>query len=257
MKILAVYSIKGGVGKTSAAVNLAYLAAADGKRTLVWDLDPQGASSYYFRIQPKIKGGGRALLRGKQALDGVIKGTDFERLDLVPADLSYRQMDILLDRAEKRPAVQLRQLLRTVRLEYDLAILDCPPSLSMMAKNVFRAADAVLVPVVPSNLSARTLPQLRDFLAAHGAFDKIDLLPFFSMVDTNCQWHGDIMQRLASEYPSMLRSGIPRTPEVERMGLHRMPLPAYAPDDAATRAYRSLWAELADVIRAGSRPRRS
>lgn len=81
MKIIGVYSIKGGVGKTSSTVNLAYLAAAGGHRTLVWDLDPQGAASYYFRVKPKIKGGGRALLRGKRPLDDVIKGTDFELLD--------------------------------------------------------------------------------------------------------------------------------------------------------------------------------
>uniref|UniRef100_UPI00211B593E ParA family protein n=1 Tax=Crenothrix polyspora TaxID=360316 RepID=UPI00211B593E len=65
MKVLALYSIKGGVGKTSSAVNLAFNAAQAGYRTLVWDLDPQGASSYYFRIKPKIKGGSKKLIAGK------------------------------------------------------------------------------------------------------------------------------------------------------------------------------------------------
>ena len=88
--VLATYNIKGGVGKTSAAVNLAYLAALDGARTLLWDLDPQGASTYLFRVKPKVKGGGRKLVRGKSDVDALIKGTDFERLDLLPADFSYR-----------------------------------------------------------------------------------------------------------------------------------------------------------------------
>ena len=84
MKIVALYSIKGGVGKTSSAVNLAYISAYNGYRTLVWDLDPQGASSYYFRIKPKVKGGSKDFIAGKRELDGLIKGTDFENLDLLP-----------------------------------------------------------------------------------------------------------------------------------------------------------------------------
>ncbi|MGZ4960500.1 MAG: ParA family protein, partial [Methylomonas sp.] len=90
MNVLAVYSIKGGVGKTASAVNLAYTAARNGYRTLVWDLDPQGASSYYFRIKPKIKGGSKDLITGKRELEGLIKGTDFENLHLLPADFSFR-----------------------------------------------------------------------------------------------------------------------------------------------------------------------
>ena len=96
MKIFATYNIKGGVGKTTAAVNLAYLSAADGYRTLLWDLDPQGAASFLFRIKPRVKGGGKALIRGRKALDDAIKGTDFENLDLLPADFTYRNMDLLL-----------------------------------------------------------------------------------------------------------------------------------------------------------------
>ena len=99
-RVLATYNIKGGVGKTSAAVNLATLAATDGAPTLLWDLDPQGASTYLFRVKPKIKGGGAKLVRGKTDADGQIKGTDTEGLDLLPADFSYRHMDLALDGAK-------------------------------------------------------------------------------------------------------------------------------------------------------------
>ena len=99
MKIFATYNIKGGVGKTTAAVNLAYLSAADGCRTLLWDLDPQGAASFLFRIKPRVKGGGKALIRGTRTLDDAIKGTDFDHLDLLPADFTYRNMDLLLGAA--------------------------------------------------------------------------------------------------------------------------------------------------------------
>src|SRR5690606_30492016 len=129
VKVLAAYNIKGGVGKTATAVNLAHLAAEGGARVLVWDLDPQGAASFYFRVKPKVKGGSRGLVTGKRDLDAAIKGTDHDNLDLVPADFSYRNMDLELD-ATKKPTRRLAQLLRPLRREYDYVVLDCPPSIS-------------------------------------------------------------------------------------------------------------------------------
>lgn len=248
MKIIGVYSIKGGVGKTSTTVNLAYLAAAAGQRTLVWDLDPQGAASYYFRVKPKVKGGGRGLLRGKRRPDDAIKGTDFELLDLLPADFSYRNMDILLEGAKKRPTGQLKRLLKPLLKEYDMVLFDCPPSISLMSENIFRAADALLVPLIPSTLSARTLAQLLDFLRTEDGFGALRVLPFFSMVDAGRALHTETMDRLSAEHPQILSARIPLAPEVERMGLHRMPLPAYAPSNVASGAYRALWDEVANAL---------
>jgi len=151
MKILATYNIKGGVGKTASAVNLAYLSARDGARTLIWDLDPQGAASYYFRIKPKVKGGSRGFLSGKRDLDEAVKGTDFDGLDLIPADFSYRNLD--LDLADsKKPLKQLLKLLRPLGEFYDVMFLDCPPSISLVSENVFYASDALLMPMIPSTL---------------------------------------------------------------------------------------------------------
>ena len=110
MKVLATYNIKGGVGKTATAVNLAHVAAAEGNRVLVWDLDPQGAATFYFRVKPKVKGGGKAIVRGSIELGDAIKATDFDNLDLVPADFSYRHLDLWLDDA-KKPLVRIRRAL--------------------------------------------------------------------------------------------------------------------------------------------------
>jgi hypothetical protein len=109
--------IKGDVGKTSAAVNLAALAAAAGRRTLLWDLDPQGAAGYLLRVKPKVKGGSIGLLTGRRDLDDAVRSTSVEGLDLLPADVTIRAADAALEDA-KKPGRQLGRLLKTVREHY-------------------------------------------------------------------------------------------------------------------------------------------
>jgi cellulose biosynthesis protein BcsQ len=243
MKIVGVYNIKGGVGKTAAAVNLAYMGAEQGQRTLVWDLDPQGAASFYFRIKPKVRGGGKALVKGRIGPDEVIKGTDFENLDLLPADFSYRHMDLELGGARK-PSKQLLQLLRPLSEEYDLVFLDCPPSISLVSEAMFRAVDLLLVPVIPTPLSVRTLEQLRGFIDADKRLSELRLLPFFSMVDRRKRLHQELVDTLPERFPEILDGAIPYASEVERMGLHRAPLGDFAPGSRANQAYRELWREV-------------
>ena len=246
MRIVGVYNIKGGVGKTAAAVNLAYLSALEGYRTLLWDLDPQGAASYYFRIKPRVKGGGRKMLSGRRDIDGLIKGTDFEKLDLLPADFSYRNMDLMLGEA-KKPVRQLLRLLRPLSEEFDRIFLDCPPSISLVSENIFRAADALLIPTIPTTLSIRTYQQLLDFLDGHKVKDA-DVMPFFSMVDRRKRMHLDIIEQMPQEHPEVLAAHIPYASDVERMGIHREPVGNFAPNSSAGRAYQALWDEVKQRI---------
>ena len=116
MKVIASYNLKGGVGKTTAAVNLAYLSAREGRRTLLWDLDPQGAATYLFRVKPRVKGGSPKLVRGSRPMLEAIKATDFAHLDLLPADFTYRHMDIDLN-DRPNPQRTLRRLLSPLASE--------------------------------------------------------------------------------------------------------------------------------------------
>ena len=243
MKVLATYNIKGGVGKTATAVNLAHLAAAGGARTLVWDLDPQGAATWYFRIKPKVKGGGQALISGDRALDQALKATDFEHLDLVPADCSYRNLDLILD-ATKKPTRRLNRLIKPLKSSYDVVILDCPPSISLASESVFEAVDALIVPVIPTTLSVRTLDQLDAFLATSDSGHVPDVLPFFSMVDGRRRLHRDLMAEVRAERAGVLDAQIPQASVIERMGVQRSPVTAYDPRSKAAEAYRNLWAEI-------------
>jgi chromosome partitioning protein len=244
MKILATYNIKGGVGKTATAVNLSYLAAQDGLRVLLADLDPQAAATYLLRVRPRVKGGGKALIRGSREIDAAIKGTDFDNLDLLPADFTFRNLDLLLD-STKKPTQRLARLLRPLRAFYDVVFLDCPPGISLLSESVLHAADMVLVPIIPTTLSLRTLDQLTDFI---GDFDghRPEVLAFSSMIDRRKRLHKEIAERLPAERKDVAATAIPALSMIEQMAVRRAPVAAFAPRSAAARAYTQLWAEVRD-----------
>jgi chromosome partitioning protein len=252
-RVLATYNIKGGVGKTSAAVNLAFLAARDGSPTLLWDLDPQGGSTFLFRVKPKVRGGGRKLVRLKSDVGSLIKGTDHPGLDLLPADFSYRHLDLVLDEF-KRPTRRLARVLEPLRGEYEYIFLDCPPSISLVSESVFEAADALLVPIIPATLSSRTFDQLEAVLdGGPGGAGGPLLIAFFSMVDRRKKLHREVMEQFRSERPTVLGAAIPLSAEVERMGATRDVVAGFAPGGRAAVAYEALWAAV--LARLGEEPR--
>jgi cellulose biosynthesis protein BcsQ len=245
-RVLATYNIKGGVGKTSAAVNLAYLAARDGHRTLLWDLDPQAASTFLFRVRPKLRGGAHKLVRLRSPVRAQIKGTDHDRLDLLPADFSLRHLDLALDEF-KHPTHRLARVLDSVKRDYDFIFLDCPPSISLVSESVFEAADALLVPVIPATLSSRTYEQLEGLA---GGETGVQVLAFFSMVDARKALHRGVMARLREvHHLTMLGAAIPASDDVERMGEERNPVAAYAPRSIAAIAYEALWWDIRRRLR--------
>ena len=241
MKIYASYNIKGGVGKTTTAVNLAYLCGRDGYRTLLWDLDPQGAATFLLRIRARVKGGGKDLVRGARPLESTIKGTDFDNLDLLPADTTYRNMDLALDSMWK-PTRRLAQLLNPLATDYDVVFLDCPPSMSLVSENVLNATDTVLVPLIPTTLSLRTFDQLTRFVTSVDG-RRPRMLGFFSMVDRRKRLHRDVVDQLPAQRPDIATAVIPALSLVEQMGIHRAPLPAFAPRSQASKHYEQLWVE--------------
>ena len=106
MAVLALYSNKGGVGKTATTVNLAYLAAQAGYQTLACDLDPQSSTTYYFRVQPRLKRSVQGLTTAGKPIAKSIKGSDYPKLDLLPADFSHRNLDITFaDLLAQKPVI--------------------------------------------------------------------------------------------------------------------------------------------------------
>ena len=239
MQVLALYHMKGGVGKTAAAVNLAYLAARSGARTLLCDLDPQASATYYFRVQPKLKAKRKVFAPGGKPLEKSIKATDFTHLDLLPGALSHRHLTEVFQQA-RHPTRCLRRSLAALRDEYRYVILDCPSGISLLAQNVFSAADYVLVPIVPSPLSVHAYRQLRTFYTKHGD-NPNKLRTFFSMVERQKKLHQSVMRELTAAHPEALSQAIPYLVDVENMGVQREPVLVSAPQSRASQAYEGLW----------------
>ncbi len=243
MNVLAVYNSKGGVGKTAAAVNLGHEAAQHGHRTLLWDLDPQGAATFYLRVPHHLRGGTRAFTTKRHHIGDRILGSDIEGLDVLPSDQELRHIDVAFDAAKHRTS-RLRRVVEELNTQgYDLVIIDCPPSSSLVAENIFDAADVLVVPVVPSTLSVRTLGHLDDALATMSN-RRPETLVFFSMVDGRKNLHREVMTELRARRDDVAVTVIPSASEVELMGTQRAPVGVSSPSSPAARAYRGLWAEL-------------
>ena len=242
MTTLALYSNKGGVGKTAAAVNLAYLAARSGKRTLICDLDAQGATTFYLRVKPKVKRAARGLTKAGKEIEESIKGTDYENLDLLPADFTHRNLDVEFDRL-KHPRQRLSKVLKPLAEEYDLIVLDCPPTLNILAENIFNAADCLLVPLIPTTLSLRAHEQLLAFFK-ESAYPLERVYVFCSLVDRRKKMHRETCALIQNTFERVLHSAIPALSEIEQMGIAREPVAVFAHKSAAARAYQELWAEV-------------
>ncbi len=238
MAIIAVYNIKGGVGKTATAVNLSYLAAAAGSKVLLCDLDSQGSASYYFRIRPPGKFNVRNLLKGGKRVRRSIRGTDYPGLDLLPADFSFRHLDIALG-GLKKSTKRLQRILSPFVAEYGHIFLDCPPGITLLSENVFRAADIILIPLIPTTLSLLSLRQLRGFLKKN-SLSRTQMLVFFSMAEKRKNMHQEMMRQLLGK-AWVLPCAIPFLADVEKMGVYRQPVTAALPGSVATRAYEKLW----------------
>lgn len=240
MTVFAIYNQKGGVGKTAAAVNLSYLSAADGNRTLLWDLDPQSAAGYYFQVSPLQKNEAKKLLSQEIELPGSIQSSGYENLDIIPSDLSARNADVLL--SDKQGKKRIQAALKVLKNQYDVILLDCPPGLSVLHDSIFQAADWILMPNIPTTLSMRSYDSVKEYFEAHN-LDGSRIKSFFSMVDHRKNLHHEILNGHYKD-KSFFKNYIPYLSDVEKMGQLLAPVETFAYSSFAAQCFRDLWKEI-------------
>ena len=239
MKTCAVYSRKGGVGKNTSTVNIAANLAAAGNRVLLVDFDPQGAATWYLRVD-REEGSEKSRWRAKK-INKRIVASDYENLDLLPADVGLAEAEAELA-AMKRSKTQLAQLLEPLALEYDVCLIDCPPASGRVGSAIVKASDLIATPVVPTWLARRMLDELADEVS------KKKLWPFASMVQRRAE-HREQLQELRASKLGLAETAVPQCSKVELMGRHRQPVDVFAAKSPGGRAYAKLACELATALK--------
>lgn len=237
---IAVYSLKGGVGKTTLAVNLAWAAATlSARKTLLWDLDGQAAATWLLGAEPNGREAGAAIRREVDARK-LIRATAIERLDLLPADASLRELDVAFHALDKKK--RLAKLVADLAGDYDRIVIDCPPGLTDTSDQIMRAADLVVVPVIPSALSRRALDVIAQHVSAKKG-PKVTLAPVFSMVDRRRAIHREALAT-HPDWPV-----VPMASAFEAMTARRAPIGAFSPRTApGVEAVAAVWRRVESAL---------
>jgi chromosome partitioning protein len=248
LETIAFFNLKGGVGKTTSAVNIAWHAANEGIPTLIWDLDSQGASSWFLKTTAKNKVKPKHFLGGKTPIGELVQHTDFENLDIIPAGFAFRHIEQdLQDKSDQGKRNLIQKMIEPFGESYALIILDCPPSFSILTEQIFDTADSIYVPIIPTHLSLRTFEQTHEFFKENKLKPK-RLHAFFTMVDRRRSLHRVMIEHPPSSLKHRLPTTIPYAAVVERMGDFRAPLPAFDSSSPVSLAYKQLWSDIKKTL---------
>ncbi len=250
--VISITNQKGGVGKTTTAVNLAYYIAKAGKKTLLIDFDPQGNATSGMGVDKQdLQMTMADVVMNTKTLDEVIISTDYRNFFLAPSTPILADVEVQLANADKRFS-RLRMAIEANTNNYDVIIIDCPPSLSLLTVNGLIAAKYVLLPVQAEFYALEGLGQLLETMklvrkAMNPTLDLLGVLP--TMMDTRTSLSGQVHEEIKKHFPGKVFTNvIPRNVRLAEAPSHGLPIGAYDKFSRGARAYKAFSKEVLDRV---------
>lgn len=249
MKKIAVYNIKGGVGKTTTTVNLACLLSRMGYSVLMWDLDPQGGSSYFFNLENHNDNTHAKLFDRYISIYDVIQSTDTYHIDVISNDSKFS--DQFMNKAARITALNfmnndlIGDTLNKVADDYDFCLFDCSPGKFQLHENIFNTSDLLLIPNIPAPLSIYCNNILMKELDAKIASGK-KILSFFNMVQAHKNLHKFYLNESNKNTANSLNNYIPFYSEIENINLKKESIFHQLKTFKTNLYYEKLWNEICE-----------
>lgn len=249
MKKIAVYNIKGGVGKTTTTVNLACLLSRMGYSVLLWDLDPQGGSSYFFNLENNNDNTHAKLFDRYISIYDVIQTTDTYQIDVISNDSKFS--DQFMNKAARITALNfmnndlIGETLNQVADDYDFCLFDCSPGKFQLHENIFSTSDLLLIPNIPAPLSIYCNNILLKELEAKIASGK-KMFSFFNMVQAHKNLHKFYLQQRNDNNANVLANYIPFYSEIENINLKKESIFHQLKAFKTNVYYEKLWLEICE-----------
>ncbi len=250
--IIAVTNQKGGVGKTTTSINVAYYLAKMGHSTLLIDFDPQGNATSGLGVdKTQLEATMADVIMRSVALEHIVRSTNHKQLFLAPATPTLANTEIELAQAEHRFS-RLKTALQSVQESYEFIIIDCPPSLSLLTVNGLIAARYVLLPVQAEFYALEGLGQLLETMKLirknlNPTLDLIGVLP--TMVDSRTSLSGQVLAEIAKHFPAkVFKTTIPRNVRLAEAPSHGVPIGAYDRWSKGARAYKAVTKEVIERV---------
>lgn len=248
VQVLAVTNQKGGVGKTTTAINVAYNLSKSGKKVLLVDLDPQGNASSGLSVS-KSKATTRDVLSGKATLVEAVQATAFKNLWVLPTDAELATLETEIA-TEKDRAIRLKKALADT--EYNVVLIDCPPSLGLLTVNALTASQAVIIPVQTEYYALEGLGQLLETmkLVRQALNPKLAILGVvMTMHNARTTLSAQVEEQLQKNFKDRLfKTVVPRNIRVAEAPSHGKPVGEYDKWSKGARAYKALTKEISERL---------
>lgn len=238
MKVIAVHSQKGGVGKTSVMLNLAHQAMAYGFETLVIDLDAQGSATYLLGRGSATKLRAKDWLNDRIDWRPFIEATPYDGVFVLPARKGLRKLDRLMTDAVS--GKHLKRLFKSLRSRFDLVLIDCPPGINTVTEQAYQAANLVLVPLTPTPLCLQSYAGLVEFARDIKA-DTDRIAPFFNRVNQRLALHRQCLTTFADGQNAPPLGWVRATTLIEQMAINKRAVTDTHPQHPVSRDISELW----------------